>query len=524
MEIQAEDLERLYADSFRGIRSGQITKGKVIAIKPDGVIVDMGSKSEGFIPRDELIEEEHDSINPGDEIEVFVERLRDSDGFIRLSRLKAEEIRSWERVNTAYRKKTPVEGTIIEKIKGGMKVKIGTLKAFLPASHIDTKSVEKPERLIGSKMKFKIISLNQREQNIVVSRRVVIEEELEQKKQETISKLKEGALIKGKVKNITDYGAFIDLGGIDGLLHISDMSWGRISHPSEIFRIGHEVEVVVLKFDQDKEKITLGYKQKTPDPWDTADKRYPPGQRVNGRIISITDFGLFVELEEGIEGLVHISEIDWLKRNIKLSNYFSVGDRVEAVVLRTDKADRRISLSIRKLKPNPWELVKQRYKVGQKVLGRVTRFAEFGAFIQFKEGVEALLHVSDMSWTKKIRHPSEVLRRGQDVEVIIMSIDYEREKISVSMKHLMPDPWIKDIPSRYQLGEWVNGRVSRIVDFGAFIELEGGVEGLLHISQMEKRPDERIEDLFKVGDEVSTRIINIDPSERKIDLSMKIMI
>jgi small subunit ribosomal protein S1 len=357
-----------------------------------------------------------------------------------------------------------------------------------------------------------------------VSRRVLLEEERNKLRGETLTNLKEGALVKGKIKNLTDYGAFIDLGGIDGLLHISDMSWGRISHPGELFSVGDTIEVIVLTFNPENEKVTLGYKQKKTDPWASAEGKYPAGQKVFGKVITITDYGIFVELEEGVEGLIHVSEIDWLERSIKPSKYFSIGDRVEAIILKVNKEDKRISLSIRQLKPNPWELIKDKYNVGQKVSGKVKSFADFGAFIAFDEGIDALLHVSDMSWVKRVKHPSDVLKKGQDVDVIILNIEADKERISVGLKQLTPDPWIDVISARYGLGDSVTGKVVSIADFGLFVELEDGVEGLLHISEIERKPDEKLEELFKPGDEIRTRIINVNPAERKIDLSLKTMI
>jgi small subunit ribosomal protein S1 len=524
MELQMNDFEKFYADSFRGLRAGAITKGRVIQVKPEGIIVDVGSKSEGFVPVNELIENELKSLNPGDEIEVFIERLSDSDGFVKLSRQKAQGVRTWDMIEEAFQKGQPVDGKITGKVKGGMTVNIGGINAFLPGSQIDLKAPKNTDQLIGHNFTFKILNFNHKGSNVIVSRRVLLEEERNKLRGQTLANLKEGAIVKGKIKNLTDYGAFIDLGGIDGLLHISDMSWGRISHPGELFSVGDTLEVIVLTFNQENEKVTLGYKQKKPDPWASAEEKYPPGQKVLGKVITITDYGIFIELEEGVEGLIHVSEIDWLEKSFKPSKYFSIGDKVEAVILKVNKEDKRISLSIRQLKPNPWEIIKEKYSVGQKITGKVKSFADFGAFISIDEGVDALLHVSDMSWVKRVKHPSDILRKGQEVEVIIQSIEPEKERISVGLKQLTPDPWLDTIPARYSLGDSVTGKVSSITDFGIFVELEDGVEGLLHISEIEKKHEEKLEDLFKIGDELRTRIINVNPADRKIDLSMKTMI
>jgi small subunit ribosomal protein S1 len=524
MEIQMNDLEKFYADSFKGLKVGEITKGKVIQVKTDGVIVDVGSKCEGFVPLHELSDNEISNLHPGDEVEVFIVNLRDSNGFVKLSRQKAEGAKTWDMIESAFQKSQPLDGKITGKVKGGMTVNIGGVSAFLPGSQIDLKAPKNTDELIGQTYTFKVLNLNQKGPNVIISRRVLLEEERSLLREKTLSVLEKGAVVTGTVKNLTDYGAFIDLGGIDGLLHISDMSWGRISHPGELFSIGDKVEVVILSFDPDQNKVTLGYKQKTPDPWESVEQKYPPEQKVLGKIITLTDYGIFIELEEGIEGLIHVSEIDWLEKNIKPSKYFSIGDTVEALVLKVNKEDKRISLSIRKLKPNPWDVVKDKYTIGQKINGTVKSFAEFGSFIALDEGIDALLHISDMSWIKRVRHPSDMLKKGQEIEVVILNIEPEKERISVGLKELTPDPWSSEIPEKYKLGDSVDCKVVSITDFGLFVEFDDGIEGLIHRSEIEKKPDEKIEDMFKVDTELTARIINIVPSEKKIDLSMKIMI
>lgn len=519
MEIKNNEMERLYAETFHGIEVGTILLGKVLSIKQDGIIVDIGYKSEGFVRIDEFTEEETNLLKPGDQIEVYIEQIRDSEGIVKLSKERASKIKIWEIIEKAAHDGTHVEGSITEKTKGGLTVNIGGVKAFLPGSQIDTKIVKDLNSLIGEKMSFKVLQINNKRSNVIVSRRAVIEEERVKKKGETIEKIKEGALLEGIVKNITDYGVFVDLGGIDGLLHISDISWGRITHPSEFFVTGDNIEVLVLKYDETNERVTLGYKQKHPDPWSKAYEKYPVGKEVKGKVVSITDYGAFIELEEGLEGLVHISEMDWLPRLKHPSKYLTIGETVEAVVLKVDKDERKLSLSIRQTKPSPWEIISQRYKVGQKISGKVKSLTDFGAFIGLPEGVDGLIHISDLSWTKHIKHPSEVLRKGQKIEAVIIGLDPENEKMALGLKQLDQDPWIEIIPARFKLGDEVKGKVLRITDFGIFIELEGGVEGLIYSSEITQPSKKGIE--IKEGDEIWARIIKIDLDERKIGLSMK---
>jgi small subunit ribosomal protein S1 len=518
MEIKNTEMEKLYADTFHSIGEGTILSGKVLAIKQDGVIVDIGYKSEGFVRIEEFTEEELKSLKPGSTLEVYVENIRDSEGVVNLSKERASKIKIWDVLEKAVRDGTPLEGTVTEKTKGGMTVDIGGVKAFLPGSQIDIKLTKDLDTLIGEKMSFKVLKINNKRSNVIVSRRAVIEEERVKKKGETIGKIKEGAVIEGMVKNITDYGVFVDLGGIDGLLHISDISWGRINHPSEFFALGEKIEVVVLKYDETSERITLGYKQKHPDPWSGVNEKYPVGQKVKGKVVSITDYGAFIELEEGLEGLVHVSEIDWTPRPKHPSKYLSIGETVEAVILKVDKEERKLSLSIKQTKPSPWQIISKNYAVGQKITGKVKSLTDFGAFVGLPEGVDGLIHISDLSWTKHIKHPSEVLKKGQKVEAIILSLDPENEKMALGLKQLEPDPWIEIIPSRFKLGDEVKGKVLRITDFGIFIELEGGLEGLVYSSEV-VQPS--MEEPLKEGDFIPARIIKIDLEERKIGLSMK---
>lgn len=521
MELQNDEMERLYAETFHTIKEGAILKGKVLALKQDGVIIDIGYKSEGFVPIEEFSEKEFAVLKPGSNIEVYVENIKDSDGTITLSKERATKIKVWESLENALQDGSPVEGEITAKIKGGFSVNVSGVNAFLPGSQVDIKTLKEVDKLIGKRMLFKVLKLNSKVSNVIISRRVILEEERQKKKAETIEKIKEGRLMRGTVKNITDYGVFVDLGGIDGLLHISDISWGRINHPSEFFALGDEIDIIVLKYDEENEKVTLGYKQKKPDPWSSVDEKYPVGKRVRGKVVSITDYGAFIELEEGLEGLVHISEIEWIPRPKHPSKYLSIGETVDALVLKVDKDERRLSLSIKQLKPSPWELISQNYKVGMKIIGRVKTITDFGVFIGLPEGVDALIHISDLSWTKHIKQPSEILRKGQKIETIILAIEPETERMSLGLKQLTEDPWLQIIPEKFKLGSETKGKVLRVTDFGVFIELEGGVEGLIYSSEVVKKSSERIEDILKEADEVHVRVIKVDPEERKLGLSMK---
>lgn len=516
MEIKNNEMDKLYAETFHMIEEGEILRGRVIHVRQDGVMVDIGYKSEGFIPAEEFSPTELQSIKADDTFDVYVVDIQDSEGIVLLSRDRALKIKAWETLESAHNKGQLLEGFICGKVKNGFNVDILGIKAFLPPSQVDNKSLKEVDSLIGKTMKFKILKLDEKKSSVLVSRKAAAEMERQERKNETLSKLREGARIKGIVKNITDYGVFVDLGGIDGLLHVSDISWGRISHPSEVFQVGDSIEVIVLKFDPDTERVTLGYKQKRPDPWLSVNERYPVGSKVRGKVTSITDYGAFVELEEGVEGLVHVSEMDWLPRPKHPSKYLEVGEYIDAIVLKVDKDERRISLSIKQLKPSPWEVVSKKYKIGDKVTGRVRSLTEFGAFVGLPEGVDGLIHISDMSWTRHIKHPSEVLRRGQKVEAIVLNIERDKERIALGLKQLTPDPWLKEIPEKYTLGSEVRCRVLKSTEFGLFVEIEGEVEGLIYSSEVLKK-----EEPYKEGDEIMARIIKIEPEERKIGLSMK---
>ncbi len=520
METQDQELQELISETIPEIQEGSIVKGTIVAIRPDSVVVDIGYKSEGFIPIEEFSEEERSALKEGDEIEVFLSRL-DSDGLVSLSVEKAKRLKTLHLIQEAEKNNQPIEAKVVEHIKGGYRVDIQGVRAFMPGSQADIKPLKNPEEILGQNVLVKVLKYNNKLTNVIVSRREVIQEERERLKRKTLEVLKPGARMKGVVKNITDYGVFIDLGGIDGLLHISDISWGRIKHPSDVFRLGQEVEVLVLEFDAENEKVTLGYKQKRQDPWLTVQDRYPVGKIVSGKVVSLTDYGAFVELEEGVEGLIHVSEMDWSRRKKHPSYYVEIGDYVDAKVLEVDSQKKRISLGLKQLKPKPWDVIAKKYKVGDRVTGRVRSITEFGAFVELPEGVDALLHISDISWTRHIKHPSEVLRKGEKIEAVVLSLEPEKEKMSLGLKQLTPDPWLEEIPSRLQLGDEVKCRVLRHTEYGIFVEIEGLVEGLIYTSEIETPQGKKPEDAYKEGDEIVARIIKIDTEGRKIGLSLK---
>jgi small subunit ribosomal protein S1 len=497
---------------------GEVVRGRVVHVGSSEVLVDVGYKSEGAIPIEEF--HRHGALpRVGEEIEVYLEAKEDSEGLIVLSKDKADKIKVWDAVTQAYEKGSPVEGRVVEVVKGGLSVDVG-VKAFLPGSQVDLRPVKNLASLIGQSVRARVIKLNRRRGNVVLSRRAVLEEEREEKKKHTLEVLAEGMVLTGTVKNITDYGAFIDLGGIDGLLHVTDMSWGRVGHPSEIFQVGDQVEVVVLHFDRESGRVSLGYKQKSSDPWERVEQTYAPGTRVRGRVVSLTNYGAFVELEAGVEGLVHVSEMSWTRRVRHPSKIVNVGDEVEVIVLDVNRGAKRISLGMKQVEPDPWATIDERYRVGARVSGKVRNLTDFGAFIELEPGVDGLLHISDMSWTRSVGHPSEVLKKGQELDSQILNIDKENKRISLGLKQIQPDPWTT-VSQRYPMGSRVTGKVVRLTDFGAFVELEPGVDGLLHISQMANRPVGSPAEIVNVGDELGLLVIRVDPNERRIGLSLK---
>ncbi|THJ20709.1 MAG: 30S ribosomal protein S1 [Nitrospira sp. CG24E] len=519
-QLDRAALAALYEETFKNLEEGTITEGRVVAVTKDKVIVDIGYKSEGMIPNDQFSTEELQNIKVDDRFQVYIEECEDADGNLVLSKEKADKMKIWEELEKLFNDGKSIDGKIVARIKGGMMVDIG-VKAFLPGSQIDLHPVRDLDGLVGRTFPLKIIKINHRRGNVVVSRRVLLEETRDSKRKTTLSTLKEGQLIQGVVKNITDYGAFIDLGGIDGLLHITDMSWGRVGHPSEMFNIGDKVEVSVLKYDRETGRISLGLKQKSADPWTGVATKYAIGTRVRGRVVSLTDYGAFIELEPGVEGLVHVSVMSWTHEVRHPSRVVSIGDQVEAAVLNVDPASRKISLGMKQTAPNPWDMVEGKYAIGTRIEGKVKSLTDFGAFVGLEEGIDGLIHISDMSWTKHIKHPSELFKKGQKVDAVVLRIDKEKERLSLGYKQLKSDPWDDEIPSRYAVGDVAVGKVSKVADFGIFIELDGGVEGLIHISEASLDQQAKLEEKFKLMDEVTAKIIKVDREERKIALSLR---
>jgi len=518
---EPEDFQTLYEESLKTLEEGQILRGIVVDITPDHVTVDVGYKSEGQIPMQEFLKRDKKvDVKIGDRIDVLLERKESEEGLLTLSKEKADRINVWKDISRSCREGEVIEGEIVGKVKGGLSVDIGHIQAFLPGSQIDIKPIRNLDALIGQRLKFKVIKFNRKRNNIVLSRRVLLDEERKELREGTLKNLKEGDVVEGTVKNLTDYGAFIDLGGMDGLLHITDISWGRIGHPSEKLSVGDRIKVKVLHFDREKEKVSLGLKQALPDPWESVEQRYPMGLRHKGKVVNVTDYGVFVELEEGVEGLVHISELTWSKKMKHPSKIVHIGDAVEVMVLDCDPIKRRISLGMKQIEPNPWALIEEKYPMGTKVVGRVKTVTDFGIFIGFDEGVDGLVHVSEMSWTKKIKHPGELYKKGQEVEAVVLNIDCKNERFSLGIKQLTPDPW-KDVARRYRKGEVVAGKITNVTDFGAFVELEEGIEGLVHVSEISREKVEKPSDVLKVGETISAVVLHIDPHDRRIGLSIK---
>jgi small subunit ribosomal protein S1 len=508
-----------YDSSFRNIAEGEVVKGTVLKVTDSEVIVDVGYKSEGIIGVQEFLDENGQvTVQPGDTVDVLLERTEDRDGYVVLSREKAEKMKIWDDVEKAFADRKVVIGRVIERIKGGLAVDIG-VRAFLPGSQVDVRPVRNLDALRGQELRMRVIKVNKKRGNIVLSRKVLLEEENAEKKKHTLETLAEGKVLRGVVKNITDYGAFIDLGGIDGLLHITDMSWGRVGHPSELFKVNDEIDVIVLKYDPATERVSLGYKQLTSDPWSAVADRYPVGARVSGKVVSLTDYGAFVELEPGVEGLIHVSEMSWSKRVKHPSKLLNVGDTVEAMVLGLDPQARRISLGLKQIGANPWQELADRYPVGSHIVGKVRNLTEFGAFVEVEEDIDGLIHISDMSWSKRVKHPSEVLKKGDKVEAVVLNIDAENQRLSLGLKQLATDIW-DEFFSRHQVGDTVEGKVVRLTNFGAFVELAEGIEGLIHVSEIDdQQGGEKIE--LQVDQTYPMKIIKLSPSDRKIGLSIR---
>jgi small subunit ribosomal protein S1 len=503
-------------------RMGDIVEGRVLAITKDYVVVDIGYKAEGQIPIGEFKNDEGEvTIVAGDTVEVYVDQAdEDDDALVELSKDKAERLRVWNRISIACERDELVIGRVVARVKGGLSVDIG-VKAFLPGSQVDIRPIRNLEKFLNNDYEFKVIKFNKRRGNIVLSRRVLLERERASMKARTLEHLDEGTILMGTVKNITEYGAFVDLGGIDGLLHITDMSWGRVNHPSEMVQVGDEIKVKVLKFNTETERVSLGLKQCSEDPWVRAEKSFQVGDRVSGEVVSLTDYGAFVELEEGVEGLIHISEMSWTKRVKHPSKMVAIGDNVESVVLDIDPKSKRISLGMKQIEPNPWTLLHERYPVGTRILGKIRNITDFGVFIGIEDGIDGLVHISDLSWTQKVKHPSELYQKGDDVEAVVLNIDVDNERFSLGVKQLTADAWEDDIPNKYTIGRVVRGKITKIHDFGAFMELESGVEGLIHVSEMSAERINSPSEIVSEGQDVTAEIISVDREERRIGLSLK---
>jgi len=509
---------QMYEDSLKDLEEGEIVRGRVLKIDEKEVTVDVGFKSEGVIPVEEFPDLE--GVKVGDEIEVFLEKTENQDGLVVLSKQRADFVKVWDRVKTAADNGELVEGKLVRKIKGGVVVDLYGVEAFLPGSQIALRQVQNVDSLIGQTMEFKIIKLNKRRRNIVVSRRAVLEEHRAKQKSEIIQELAKDQIREGVVKNITDFGAFVDLGGIDGLLHITDMSWGRVSHPSELVSIGDRVKVKVLSFDPEKERISLGMKQLTPYPWEDVDKRYQVSQRVKGKVVSITDYGAFVELEKGIEGLIHISEMSWTRHVRHPSKVVAIGDQIEAMILKIDKENEKISLGLKQIEPDPWLSLDARFPIGTRLTGKVRNLTNFGAFVEIEEGIDGLVHISDMSWTRRVVHPSEVLKKGDKIEVVVLSIDKDARRISLGLKQVSEDPW-PTLESRYLPDMIVKGKVVRLLDRGVIVDLEDGLEGFIPLSQLGIEGLKKPSDSFKPEDELELKVTRVDTQAHRIILSAK---
>jgi len=516
-ELPAEDIERQYEDSVREFEPETILKGKVLNVINQEVIIDIGYKSEGVIPLYEF--GEHADVDVGDEIEVLLDEIDEQTGMIRLSKRKADRIRAWNEILKTHKEGDVVRGIVQRKIKGGLLVDVG-VPVFLPASQVSLRRTADISEYIGKEIEARIIKIDEQRMNIVVSRRKLVEEQREAAKKKLLEEIQEGEIRHGVVKNIADFGAFVDLGGIDGLLHITDMSWTRINHPSEAVGIDQEIEVMVLRVDREKERIALGLKQRLPSPWDELELKYPVGSKVKGKVTNVTSYGAFVQLENGLEGLVHVSEMSWTRRVNHPSEVVKVGDDVEVVILEINKEKQEIGLGMKQAEVNPWDLVEEKYPPGTSVEGKVRNLTNYGAFIELEEGIDGLLHISDMSWTKKVTHPSELIKEGDPLKAVVLSVDREKKRISLGMKQLATDPWKTEIAERYKVGDVVVGTVTKITNFGVFVELEANLEGLLHVSELSTKKITSPEDVVQVGDQVEVTILKVDPEERKIGLSL----
>ena len=510
-------MEEAMKRSVTRFAAGEIVKGTIIEVRPKEVLVDIGYKSEGAIAAIEF--EDIKAVKPGDEIDVLIEKLEDKDGMVVLSKEKAEFKKNWERILTICNEGGKISGKVKSVVKGGLIVNIG-VEAFVPASQVDITMPKNLQAYVGNTYDFKVVKLNQERQNIVLSRRELIEQERAERRATLLTEMVPGDIRKGTVKNITDFGAFIDLNGMDGLLHITDMSWGRIGHPSEMLKVGQDVDVVVLDVNREKERVSLGLKQKMTNPWDNIETKYPVNARVKGRVVNLVPYGAFVELEPGVEGLVHVTELSWTKRIAKASDVLKPDQQIEAVVLGINREEQKISLGVRQLEANPWDTVDQKYPAGTRVKGKIRNLTSYGAFLELEEGLDGMIHVSDISWTRKINHPSEVLKRGDEIEAVVLEVDKPNQRIALGLKQLGQDPW-ENIDQLYKVGDLVTGKVTKLASFGAFVGLQHEIDGLVHISQISEERVEKIKNVLKVGQDVTARVIKIDRSDRRIGLSIK---
>jgi small subunit ribosomal protein S1 len=515
-----EDFAELVESSFHKVQEGEVVTGVVVQVTADYVMVDVGSKTEGQIPVEQFTDEQGQlTVKVGDEVRVFLEDTEESSGEVRLSKSKADKIRIWEQIAEVCETEKTISGRVVSRVKGGLQVDIG-VAAFLPGSQVDLRPVRNFEKYIGETFEFNVLKYNRKRGNIVLSRRPLLQKLKEKKKDLIVSAMEGTGIFTGTVKNITDYGAFVDLGGIDGLLHITDMSWGRINHPADILKVGDQIQVKVLKFDEEKERVSLGLKQIQPDPWESAEDRYPAESMWQGRVVSITDYGVFVELEKGVEGLVHVSEMTWTKKPRHPSKLVQIGEEVDVMVLNVDKGQKRISLGMKQLKPNPWDVIAERYPEGTKIEGKIRNVTDFGVFVGIDEGIDGLVHISDISWTQRIKHPAELFKKGQTVQAVVLNIDKENERFSLGMKQMYDDPW-ETIPERYAPGTKVVGKVTSVTDFGVFLEIEEGIEGMIHVSELSRERVNSPSDFCKVGDELTAMVLKVNKKDKKIALSIK---
>lgn len=511
------DWAAMCEETLKNFTEGAVVQGRIISVRGDEVLVDIGYKSEGVVSAAEF--KEPAEMQPGGQVEVLIEQLENDDGVVVVSKKRAEQQRNWDRVLANYVEGGTISGVIKGRVKGGLIVDVG-VDAFLPGSQVDVVPSRAGDELMDRELDFKIIKINRDRRNIVLSRRELIEERRREQKKHLLGEIQVGQVRQGVVKNITDFGAFVDLNGMDGLLHITDMSWGRVNHPSEIVKVGQELEVQILDVDREKERISLGLKQRQNNPWEDIERKYPVGTRVHGKVVNLVPYGAFIEIEQGVEGMVHVSELSWTKRIAKAADVLTVGQEVDAVVLKVDKDEQKISLGIRQTEANPWQRVAEKYPIGSRIVGKVRNFTSYGAFVEIEDGIDGMIHVSDMSWTRKVNHPSEVLKKGDEIEAVILEVDAAQQRISLGLKQAQEDPWTT-IAGKYKVGQIVKGKVSKLASFGAFVEIEDGIDGLVHISQISDDRVQKVKDALQPGQEVEARVIKIDPSERRIGLSIK---